>query len=280
MDTKITFDLLNKGIPTPKIVRKHVNENLNIEPPFGKLPLVIQVVSKRGSGKSFALGKLLTENNLIGRKRFENIYYFNPNHWSDPSWNKVKLRTRRIFTGEYDEDDKPIYKHIPIDYQFNKMDYDIVNEILQEQTDTLAEVSDEDRLPQILVVVDDIVLPPKDMESEDNPISRIVRNGRHYGITLIYSIQRMKQLVSTVLRDNTDILMFWVNSNSNMLESIHDYYFKENLPNEVYHRLITKLRVPKTHNFILLNMKDCFDLYVHMDKIGFGKVHLSKGLKK
>jgi len=275
MERKITFNSLSKGIPVPKKHKKQINTNLEIEKPYAKLPLVIQVVSKRGCGKSYTISNTLLSEDLIGRKRFSSIYYFNPNHWSDPSWKQVKLRTTKQFTGEYDEDDKPIYKQVPDDYHFSKMDYSLIDEILTEQIELLDEIKDENKLPQILIVVDDIVLPANDMDKENNPISKIIRNGRHYGITLIYSIQRMKQLVSTVLRDNTDILIFWVANNSNMLESIYEYYFRGYIDREIYNRLISKLRIKNNHNFLLLNMKNDFSLFAHIDRIGFGEVNFS-----
>lgn len=276
---KITITPLKKGIPIPKRNKKKKNVNLYLEEPYAKLPLIIQAVSKRASGKSYSVSEMLKDEKLIGRNRFENIYYFNPNHFTDPSWGKLKLRTKKQLVG-YDEDDKPMYEYIPYDYHFTKMDYDIINEILEEQTELLGEIGDEDKLPQILIIVDDIVLNPLDMDKEENPISRIIRNGRHYGISLIYSIQRMKQLVSTVLRDNTDILIFWVNSNSNMLESIYEYYFKGFILKEGFDRLISKLRIAKQHNFLLLNMKDQYNLYSHIDGLGFGLVDIPKELKE
>ena len=275
MERKITFNSISKGIPVPKKTKRQTNPNLEIDKPYARLPLVIQVVSKRGSGKSYTISNTLLNEDLIGRKRFSSIYYFNPNHWSDPSWKQVKLRTMKQFTGEYDEDDKPIYKQVPYDYHFVKMDYSLIDEILTEQIEILDEIKDENRLPQILIVVDDIVLPANDMDKEANPISKIIRNGRHYGLTLIYSIQRMKQLVSTVLRDNTDLLIFWVANNANMLESIYDYYFRGYLDRDIYNRLISKLRIKDHHNFLLLNMKNDFSLFAHIDRIGFGEVNFS-----
>lgn len=277
--SKIVIKSLNKGIPVPKKNHKKKNVNLYLDVPYAKLPLVIQAVSKRGSGKSFSISNMIKNEKLIGRKRFDSIYYFNPNHFTDPSWGKLKLRTRKQLIG-YDEDDNPMYENIAYDYQFGKMDYDIINEILNEQTELLEEIGDEDKLPQILIVVDDIVLNPLHMDKEENPISRVIRNGRHYGISIIYSIQRMKQLVSTVLRDNTDILIFWVNSNANMLESIYEYYFKGYIIKDGFDRLISKLRITKQHNFLLLNMKDRFTLYSHIDSLGFGEISMPQNLMK
>jgi len=144
------------------------------------------IVAKRGSGKSTLIKDLVMETNV----QFDQVIVF-----SDTAFNK-------FYDGWVDE----IYQ---------AFEPEVLEVLLLEQTLAPAE-----ERPTILIIIDDT--SKEDIYSSP-VLSKLFTQGRHFGISVILSLQKL-QMTNTTTRENVDYVFILSQYNKKTIDTIIEEY--------------------------------------------------------
>jgi len=145
-------------------------ENLNIFVPG----MMIVLLAKRFYGKTVLCRQIIK--NMIKRYAFNGIYLISDTSLLNKAYKGV-IKDQNTFTTE-------------------QMD-DTLEKIMAHQ------INNGQKRKNIMVVIDDI-----DISKVSKPLAKISTQGRHYGITILLSIQHGKLFYSPPIRANTDCYLF------------------------------------------------------------------------
>lgn len=146
----------------------------------------IFVISKRNSGKSFLLNQLITE--YSGK------------------WDYIVIMSRTV---AWNDDYVAVKKAETLFKKEHKYVGPFNLTILKQlEAACQAEVQKSGKKPKVLVLLDDIVGELKTGSVEHLYVGDFFTVSRHFGITLIMSIQRATATFSPVMRQNVDYLLF------------------------------------------------------------------------
>lgn len=196
---------------------------------YGIHPFNHLISSKIGSGKTYYLINLITTRYL---NEFERIYVFCPTMNRDSKWNKLDIlnsqkkllkksqKDNQYRESEYikytNEDEYPkklkeLYEY----YIHYDQEYDPDLNDWRPLSDTISEP------PKTLIIMDDISGIKCMTRSET--IEKLIRQSRHYNISLIYSIQDI-HTISPSVRNNARLITLFRTFNSEELDKIYDCF--------------------------------------------------------
>ena len=170
-----------------------------------RLPARICCLSPSGGGKTTAVVNLLQDG---FKSCFSAIYVFSHSAFVDPSWRGVEAMIKKMGAGGlYDDFDDAVVRQI----------YDEHEAIVTYQKSL-------DKPPKyihsICIVLDDVVDNPRFRHS--NALETLAIRGRHSGVTLICTAQKLK-LIPPVMRTNfSDVLTWAINSRTELQQIIEE----------------------------------------------------------
>ena len=207
-----------------------------------RIPLAMMMIGKRRSGKTHLLIKML--NNKYFRNTFDNIYVFSPTVSLDETWENIK------------NEDVVLYDN------YNE---EIITDILK-----LQQMIPKDKRPDILIVLDDFAEKLKGKRG--NVLELLATKGRHFNCSFIFTSQKYNS-VPTIIRNNSDEIVFFKVSNNQELKTIVDEQNSTDLQNiGGFENLLIK----NTNGYdYLLSIKGKADKYYRGNNLNFVKLNIN-----
>lgn len=205
--------------------KEHIK--FEFEPPFTYI-----VVGNSGSGKTTLINHLLQTTFIPKFKK--NIFIMSPT---------------MKYSGDFQNFKETIEgkNHKNGEHYFYEWDTNVIKEIIEEQK-YIIERHGKDRLPHILIIIDDFM----DKLHTSPAIDELFFRGRHFNISTILLFQKLKGL-SRVGRIQVKYLTFFRTANESELEDIWDEYFSRTQKKKLEPIIHTCFEKP--WSFIHLNLK-------------------------
>ena len=208
-------------------------------PPPEPLPVesfLMAIVAPPRSGKSNMLMTLIGASHMFGREYFTEIYYFSPSQKFDETTRHLLPKLENVI--QIDDMD-----------ELERADVLVKGIMMQQAKEDL-----EDR-PNILLIFDDMA----GMLEKNKTLQKLCTKYRHFGISIIISLQQFKSVPVMIRNSMTCFIMFNIPSN-NELEKINEGVL-ERFPNGLE---LAKYATQKRYNFCYINiekatMHRCFD---------------------
>lgn len=156
-----------------------------------RLPLAMLMIGKRRSGKTHLLIRML--NSKYFKENFDTIYVFSPTVNLDKTWDAIN-NEEVVLYDEYDES--------------------TINDILK-----IQEITHESKRQNVLIILDD--LAEKLKGKRGNVLEMLATKGRHFNASFIFTSQKYNS-VPTIIRNNSDEMIFFKVSNNQELKTIVD----------------------------------------------------------
>jgi len=194
--------------------------------------LSMLLIGKRRSGKSFLLVEML--NSAYFKKRFKHVFLFSPTVQLDKTWRSLNNKNITFFDTFKEEE---------------------IQDILEMQ-----KLIHEDDRQEILIILDDF---SERLKAKHNSIlNKLATKGRHFKASYIFTSQKYNS-VPTIIRNNSDQLIFFQISNNLEFKTIVDENSNRNLKvsfedllsystNEYNYLLVVKGKVNKYYKGNLL----------------------------
>jgi len=164
----------------------------------------ILIFARRRSGKSFAVQRLIYEN----RKNYDEVY---------------------LFSNTIDLQPKSEYGFIPDDHKYNKLDKEVIEDILETQQEQIQENlkkgGKKKKVDHILIILDDIISDSTFLR-RNSIIDKLAVQGRHSNISVIVLTQNFtgQTGISPAMRKNSDYVMSFYQQNINDLKKLSEQY--------------------------------------------------------
>lgn len=157
-------------------------------------PMRIVIVGRSDSGKTTLFIKLLSR--WYKNKKFDKIYVLSPSYYTDPRWTYVKVPPCRVATGNYDR-------------------------ALQKINDRIVKG---DRKESTLILCDDCGgVNSFSGKGESNVIKTMVYNARWMNLSIIFSIQSLKDCPIS-LRESAEALFIVSPPTRHEARFLDEYY--------------------------------------------------------
>jgi len=194
------------------------------------------VVAPPRSGKSNLLMTLIGASHMFGRDYFQEIYIFSPSQRFDETTRHLLPKLENVIQ----IDDMDQLEHADI----------LVKSIMMQQ----AKEDLEDR-PNILLIFDDMA----GMLEKNKALQKLCTKYRHFGISIIISLQQFKSIPVMIRNSMTCFIMFNIPSGKEF-EKISDEIL-DRFPNG---QELARIATQKRYNFAYINiekatMHRCFD---------------------
>ena len=198
----------------PQVYRmKDSTDSYTINKPGGlwNLPMRLALVGRTGAGKTSVLGNLLLRPDMYkGDWNAENIFIISGSLHGDA---KLKTIIDQL--------------EIPKSNLFHKYDPLVLDTIYEELMDRYNEaVADKKKPEHSLIILDDVSFTGRMARhgAKDDPLNRIISNGRKFLVSIINTAQKYTQL-STTIRENLSGGMIGQSTNKQLalIETDHNY---------------------------------------------------------
>ena len=146
-----------------------------------------------GAGKSLMIQRLITD---VYNQVFETVHILSASVNVDDSWKETKRWMER--------NDMSVEKHCHESFSESKLS-DIIEE--QKQLITYLKNKGKKTLPQILIVMDDL-LDNKEAMKGSRTLEILFSRGRHICASTIVSVQRYRAVLNTARINSTDDIIF------------------------------------------------------------------------
>ena len=218
-------------VKTPK------KKNMKLPPePLPPHAFLMGIVAPPRSGKSNLLMTVIGASHMYGRDYFDEIYYFSPSQKFDETTRHLLPKLDNVI--QIDDMD-----------QLERADVLVRSIMMQQAKEDLEE------RPNILMIFDDLA----GMLEKNKTLQKLCTKYRHFGISIIISLQQFKSIPVMIRNSLTCFLMFNIPS-SKEFEKISDEIL-DRFPNG---QELARDATQKRYNFCFINiekatMHRCFD---------------------
>ena len=218
-------------VKTPK------KKNMKLPPePLPPHAFLMGIVAPPRSGKSNLLMTVIGASHMYGRDYFDEIYYFSPSQKFDETTRHLLPKLDNVI--QIDDMD-----------QLERADVLVRSIMMQQAKEDLEE------RPNILMIFDDLA----GMLEKNKTLQKLCTKYRHFGISIIISLQQFKSIPVMIRNSLTCFLMFNIPS-SKEFEKISDEILNR-FPNG---QELARDATQKRYNFCFINiekatMHRCFD---------------------
>ena len=224
------------GLP---ILQVKTPKKKDIKLPPEPLPphaFLMGIVAPPRSGKSNLLMTVIGASHMYGRDYFDEIYYFSPSQKFDETTRHLLPKLDNVI--QIDDMD-----------QLERADVLVRSIMMQQAKEDLEE------RPNILMIFDDLA----GMLEKNKTLQKLCTKYRHFGISIIISLQQFKSIPVMIRNSLTCFLMFNIPS-SKEFEKISDEIL-DRFPNG---QELARDATQKRYNFCFINiekatMHRCFD---------------------
>jgi len=163
-------------------------------------------------------------------------------------YNEIFKNNIFVFSSTFSLGDKSLQSlNIPPQNIFDKLDEEIIEQIIHEQRLNILEYSKKSA-PQICILLDDVLTM---LSHKKNSIVReLFFSGRHYKISLFFMVQSYRS-VPKCMRTNCTNLIFFKNNNSKEINSIID---EQNAPTKLMKHIMED-STKEDFSFLVVNNK-------------------------
>ncbi len=153
-----------------------------------------------------------------------------------------------VFSSTFALGDKSLQSlDIPVENQFDKLDEEIIHQIMHEQRLNILEYT-KSQVPDICILLDDVLTQ---LSHKKNSIVReLFFSGRHYKISLFFMVQSYRSVPKS-MRTNCTNLIFFKNNNTKETNSIID---EQNAPSKIM-KYILDDATEEDFSFLVVNNK-------------------------
>ena len=211
-----------------------------IEKVLKRIPLAMCIIGKRRSGKTKLLIDML--NSKYFKKTFDQIFLFSPTVSLDKSFESVKNEA--------------------------VVGYDFYSEEVIEDILKLQKMKGDNR-KDILIILDDLAEKLKGRRG--NVLEQLATKGRHFNCSFIFTSQKYNA-IPTVIRNNTDEIIFFRVSNNQELKTISEEYQSKDLTIDFEDLLYSQT---KGYDYLLI-VKGKQDSYYRGNKLDYVKLNFTK----